>query len=298
MIRLELDREIQLGDIVAPEEQPACGFTAEDYAQVLADLLPWGWAWPRDPRSVLMRVFAGLAVEYSRVHGRDCALLAESYPGTAVETLTDWERITGLPDDCLPGSNSLQRRRAAVLFKLAMRGGASPDYFIYLAKLLGYNITITEFEDPVKLPFRANENHAGQMLVGWNWRYPFRASLNRAGDRLWDEGYGEYWRYVWQVNAPEVTMLYFRAGQSTAGEPLREWDNDILRCVFSKLKPAHTILLFNFGLPPEPGQPEGHWYRFRASVNRAEDALLYWIPVEPATMPLNRSPVPAMVKET
>jgi uncharacterized protein YmfQ (DUF2313 family) len=213
-MKVELNRDL------VPEEtwQQVCGFTPEDYAQVLADLLPRGWAWPRDPQTVLMRVFAGLAVEYSRVNVRDCDLLAESYPGTAFETLPDWERITGLPDECLPaGDDNLQRRRAAVLFKLAARGGASKEYFIWIASILGFEITITEFQ-------------------------PFRAGRNRAGDRV----YGEDWNYVWRVNAYDYTFVFFRAGRSTASNRLREWGNAILECVLNRLKPAHTILLFGY----------------------------------------------------
>jgi len=218
-LRVELDTgPAATGELIPePEPQAACGFTAEDYAQVLADLLPRGWAWPRDPESVLMRVFAGLAVEYSRVHNRDCDLLREAYPGTASEALADWERITGLPDPCLPAPSSLQGRRRAVLFKLAARGGSSREYFIWLARILGFEITITEFE-------------------------PFRAGRNRAGDRA----HGSDWVYAWRVNAPEVTVFPFRAGQSTAGERLREWGNAVLECVLNRYKPAHTILQFGY----------------------------------------------------
>jgi len=217
-MRIELDTANPLV-LEPPPFQPACGFGPDDYAQVLANLLPRGWAWPRDPATVLMRVFGGLAVEFSRVHGRDCDLLAESYPGTASETLSDWERVTGLPDPCLPfPPNSLQARRRAVLFKLAARGGASKAYFIWLASLLGFPITITEF-------------------------HPFRTGQNRAGDRL----YGQDWAHAWRVNAPEVNVFYFRTGQSTASERLREWGNAVLECVLNRYKPAHTILMFGYG---------------------------------------------------
>jgi uncharacterized protein YmfQ (DUF2313 family) len=213
--RIELDRDL------APELaalQPVCGFTADDYAQVLADLLPRGWAWPRDPRAIVMRVFAGLAVEFSRIHGRDCDLLAEAYPGSAVETLSDWERICGLPDPCTGPLETLQERRLAVLWKLAARGGQSRAYYIAVAARLGFDITITEFD-------------------------VFRASRNRAGDPV----HGADWLWAWRVNVPaDSDIIYFRAGQSTAGERLRSWGSNILECVLRLLKPAHTILLFAY----------------------------------------------------
>ena len=202
----------------AAQHQPACGYTAEDYAQVLSDLLPRGWAWPIDPETILMLVISGLAVEFSRVHARVCDLLTEAYPGTALETLSDWERVTGLPDDCLPANDSLTARRQAVLLKLAARGGASKEYFIRLMAALGFRITITEFE-------------------------PFRTGQNRATHRL----YGQNWMYAWRITAPQETVTPFRVGQNTAGDRLRTWGNAVIECILNRLKPAHTILQFGFG---------------------------------------------------
>lgn len=212
-MRLELDR----APLGPPPAQPVCGFTQDDYAQLLADLLPRGWAWPRDPESVLMRTWAGLAGEFARLHARDCDLLREAYPGTALETLPDWERVCGLPDPCTGPLETLQQRRAAVLAKLASRGGQSRAYYIAVALAAGYRITIEEFRQ-------------------------FRAGRNRAGDRV----YGEDWLYAWRVTAAETTMVYFRAGQSAAGERLRVWGNRVLECLLGALKPAHTILLFAY----------------------------------------------------
>jgi uncharacterized protein YmfQ (DUF2313 family) len=222
-MRVELARDI----IPEREPQPVCGFTSEDYAQFVADLLPTGWAWPRDPDTVLMRTFAGLAVEFARVHRRDCDLLNESYPGSALETLSDWERVCGLPDPCIePPLTGLQERRAVVLAKLATRGGQSRAYYIAVAKALGFDISITEF-------------------------FAFRAGRNRAGDPV----NGIDWLYTWRITAALYTLWKFRAGRSTAGEALRRWGNRMLECVIDPLKPAHTILQFAYriGVPWDGG---------------------------------------------
>jgi uncharacterized protein YmfQ (DUF2313 family) len=219
-MRVALDRAAPGMRHAGAEREPqlVCGFTAEDYAQLLADLLPRGWAWPRDPDTVLMRTFAGLAAEFARIHGRDCDLLTESYPGTALETLTDWERLCGLPDPCVaPPLTTLQERRAAVLARLASRGGQSRAYYIAVAAALGFDITITEF-------------------------FAFRTGQNRAGDPV----NGVAWCYTWRINAAEWTVWSFRAGLSTAGEALRRWGNQRLVCAIEPLKPAHTILQFAY----------------------------------------------------
>jgi uncharacterized protein YmfQ (DUF2313 family) len=201
------------------ERQPVCGFSPADYAQAIADLLPWGWAWSRDPNSVLMRTIEGLAVEYARVHQRDCDLLAESYPGTALETLTDWERICGLPDPCTGPLDTIQERRLAILAKLAARGGQSRQYFIDIAAAIGFTITIDEFN-----AFRVGQNRTSQPLYGEEWMF--------------------YWRVTsWEQNQK---IIAFRVGQSATRERLRSWGNDMLECLIRGYMPAHTVVQFAY----------------------------------------------------
>jgi uncharacterized protein YmfQ (DUF2313 family) len=166
-----------------------------------------------------MRVIGGLAAEFARVHSRDCDLLAESYPGTALETLTDWERICGLPDPCTGTLGTIQERRAAILVKLASRGGQSRQYFIDIAAALGFQISITEYR-------------------------PFRVGYGRTSLPLFDSE----WQFYWRVTSFEQNqkIISFRVGQSATREPLRFWGNDILECLISNLKPAHTIVHFAY----------------------------------------------------
>jgi uncharacterized protein YmfQ (DUF2313 family) len=196
--------------------QTVCGFTGDDYQQVLADLLPRGFAWPRDLSSVIMRTMRGLAEEYARVTARDCDLLAEAYPCGATETLSDWERVTGLPDPCTGPLPTIQQRRLAICGRLAAFGGASEAYFIHLAASLGFQIQIETFD-------------------------PFRASQNRAGQPL----YNEDWAFAWRVIVQGGTAItWFRAGQSAAGEPLADWGHNLLQCEFENYKPAHTVIIW------------------------------------------------------
>jgi uncharacterized protein YmfQ (DUF2313 family) len=53
--------------------------------------------------------------------------------------------------------------------------------------------------------------------------------------------------HLWQVNAHNTNPVWFRAGISTAGEPLEAVINsDVLECVFNELKPAHTTVRFSY----------------------------------------------------
>lgn len=195
-----------------------CGLTAEDFLQAAQDLLPRGRAWPRDPDATLTRYWRAVADEYERVAGRDCDVLDEAFPGTALELLPDWERFLGLPDECRGEPETLQQRRQTVVSKIRAKGGQSPGYIIDVADALGYEISIDEF-------------------------VPFRAGLARAGDRI----HNGAWAFAFSVQAPEETITNFRAGQSAAGEPLRAWGNDDLECEVDRIKPAHTYVLFAYG---------------------------------------------------
>jgi len=142
-------------------------------------------------------------------------VLNEMFADVTYRLLTSYERAYGLtPEDGDP----LQVRRRALLRKMREIGGLSRAYFIGIAASYGIEITIDEF-----MPF----------MCGWN----------RAGDSLAPEEV----IWLWQVNAPETTEYYFRAGESVAGERLGWWMAGILEAIFEELKPAHTKILFTYG---------------------------------------------------
>ncbi len=195
------------------------GMTGDQYGEQLDALLPQGLAWSRDADLRMRELTRGLAEEFARVDARADDLLREVLPNTTVQMLEDWERTAGLPDTCVATAQTLQERRNALLSRLASMGGQSRAFFIELARYLGFEITITEFRQ-------------------------FRAGASRAGEPVCDRA----WLYAWRVNAPSTTIIVFRSGVSAAGEPLRKWGNELLECVFNRVKPAHTVLLFGYGI--------------------------------------------------
>lgn len=53
--------------------------------------------------------------------------------------------------------------------------------------------------------------------------------------------------HTWRITASVSTAIVpFRAGLSTAGEPLRAFGDDALECLFNRIKPAHTAVLFAY----------------------------------------------------
>jgi uncharacterized protein YmfQ (DUF2313 family) len=130
----------------------------DDYAQQLLALLPTGQAWPRDPGSTLVRGIMGLAQYYGFVDGRAADLLErESDPRQTIELLTDWERNWGLPDPCVAEPLTIGDRRTALMQKMTLLGAQSRQFFIDVAKQLGYDITISEYA-----PFMAGVSNVGE----------------------------------------------------------------------------------------------------------------------------------------
>jgi uncharacterized protein YmfQ (DUF2313 family) len=191
-------------------------FGATDYLTQFQRLLPRGRIWHRGWGRVQDADLLTLMPTWSRLHARLNALIGEIFPCSTLELLTEWEATLGLPDPCVGELGSVQQRVRAVCAKFAARGGQSKTYYRQVAAALGFSIEIHEFT-----PFTA----------GWPAGLPV---------------YGESWAHTWSITAVADMVWYFSAGISTAGEPLRIWGNRLLECVFERIKPAHTILLFRY----------------------------------------------------
>ena len=189
--------------------------TEDAYLSQLQALLPPGAAWTREPDAVLTRLLAALACELARVDGRADVLLAECDPRLAIELITDWERVAGLPDTCTGPLATLDERRAAVHARITSAGGQSRAYFIGLAAAVGYAVTITEFRP-------------------WTCEDPCDGPI-----------YDDTWAHTWRVDAPE-TSIRVATCESPVDEPLRSWGNTLLECVVSRFAPAHTVLHFGY----------------------------------------------------
>jgi len=191
--------------------------TTDQYQAQLQALLPAGAAWGRDPDAALTKLIQALADEFSRIDRRADDLTNETDPRATGELLIDWERVAGLPDSCGSSADTTAERRAVLHARVTNIGGQSRQFFINLAERLGYQITITEYRQ-----FTAGST-AGGLLSN--------------GD----------WLHAWTVGAPETAVTEFVAGGGSAGDPLRDWGNDILECAISRLAPAHTTPLFAYG---------------------------------------------------
>jgi uncharacterized protein YmfQ (DUF2313 family) len=214
--------------------------SARDYLDQMIQLLPRGIAWRVAAGSVMEGLLGGLAETAARFEQRACDLQAELDPRTTSEMLAEWEQAYGLPE--CQHQTTLEARRRHLVAKVTSKGGCSKDYFISLARLLGYEIQI--------------EEHPA-----------FRAGM-RCG-----QGCGDRHTHVWTVTIADNQVEYFRAGDR-AGQPLRTWQNRELECFLRKYQPAGSLL--NFGYSSGNCQADqSRITEFRAG-SRAGQAVRSW----------------------
>lgn len=177
------------------------------YARQLKQLLPPGKLWNLEPDSGLSKFLLGISEELARVDSRGLALIEESDPRTATETLDDWERMLGLPDeDVLAVPSTTETRRQAIIAKLLKTGGQSRAYYIGLAAACGYTVSIYD-------------GYGAEL---------FRVSRQRVGSRL----LGPTWAHAWKVTV-----------QPPTGPALSHAE---LERILRRVAPAHTVVLFEY----------------------------------------------------
>lgn len=203
--------------------------SASSYADQMRALLPRGRAWLAEQGSVLAGLFSGIAEEFARIDARLGQLLDEADPSTALELLTEWERMAGLPDACLPVTGSITERQRRVARKIAAQGGQSRAFLIDQAAMLGLAVEIEEFR-PLASGFRS-----GSPCYGVDWRFAFRVRVlpfsAETGLRIMTDR--------------------FHSG-SRSGDRLRSFSVSELECVIRRAAPAHVAVMFSYPTEPEP----------------------------------------------
>lgn len=200
--------------------------TLNSYAHALGALMPRGRVWPEGGGPVWAQLIRALAVEFRRIDARALRLIEEADPRTCGETLEDWERVLALPDPCSPANATLAERRDAVVTLLRAEGGSSIAYFVGIAADLGHDITIKEHR-------------------------PFVCGMSACGHQSEPRTMGSpTMRFVWTVTLSTARLRYFRMGYggSRAGEDthLTITRATQIECLFNRLKPAHTTVVFDY----------------------------------------------------
>jgi uncharacterized protein YmfQ (DUF2313 family) len=243
--------------------------SGSDYTEAFLALLPQGQAWPKHaPDSVLAQGVAGLCDYWGFVDGRAADLLErESDPRLTIELLPDWERNWGLPDPCYTAPQTIDERQLALVMRMTMQGAQSRAFFIDVAAMIGYHITISEYRVWVVGLDRCGDSRvygdgSNPMLNEWD-----QPILAPPGDHDISEGELSAWpsfglgppanRFYWTVHVDQAKLVWFRvtSGQCGVDPHLRIGLADDLECLLNRWKPAHTQIIFDYSGLSNPGDP-------------------------------------------
>lgn len=198
-------------------------YSADNYLQMLINLLPRGRAWSRDPDSILYKLMHAFSAELGRIDGRNTDLSIERDTRFTIELLPDHEKDLGLPDECTTLAETIAERRRIANSKLVTDTGLDKQTYIDIAADLGYIITITEFT-------------------------PCWSGMAVSGDPCGDQQNIFYWQVNVIITAETFEdWVYFTCGSSECGDlliyaPLLS----VLECVLNTYKPAWTKMLFTY----------------------------------------------------
>jgi uncharacterized protein YmfQ (DUF2313 family) len=188
-----------------------------------------------------MRLVKGLANIFGYVDGRAADFLEiESDPRTTFEMLDSWETAWGLPDPCFPKTDTIEQRRAILVLKITLLGAQDRNFFIGVAKWLGYDIVISEYS-----PFMCGVSQVGDTrgMKYWNDTPGHHPEIL---DYFWQVG-SEDMRFYWTVHVANMRLTWFRATSGELGVDHHlemEMPEDLI-CLLQRWKPAHTEVIMD-----------------------------------------------------
>jgi uncharacterized protein YmfQ (DUF2313 family) len=192
--------------------------TAVEQTDTLAGYLPNDdlHALKNKDGSNIRKILVGLSTQWNRFRTDINNVYDEYDPNDTVDLITEWETMVGIPDECISNTGTLEERRTNILLKLAGINVTTAKQFENIASILGYDVVVENGVDtsvfPLTLPF---------ILLS-------------------------------EATAPFVIVVTLDASLETEGFPLTfpftlsSGVPDILLCLFNKLKPANTNVIFRY----------------------------------------------------
>ena len=197
----------------------------EQYTDSLARYMPGGDLFESRnvADSTFRKLLRGLSGELFRSNGLIKEYGEQIIPDTTEKFVSEWESALGIPDDCFPGTGTLEERRLHVLIKLASLSVQTQQDFIDLAALFGVIVTIMNGTlhgtFPMKFPtqfFNSSKDARFTLIVMFT---------------LFD---GERFPYLFDA-VLNPTFGAFPFGNSTLA---------LIECLFNKLIPINCDVIF------------------------------------------------------
>jgi uncharacterized protein YmfQ (DUF2313 family) len=166
--------------------------------------------------SQLRKILIGLASEFLRTREQVNYIYDQYDPRATEDMLENWEEMVGIPDDCFSRNATREQRREQVLLKLVGMNATTREQFIKIADILGYNIDVLNGVDystfPLTLPFLLMEDDEKEFII-----------------------------IIKILSEPEAETFPL-----TLPFTLNSDFPEILKCLFEKIKPAHTRIYYQY----------------------------------------------------
>lgn len=162
----------------------------------------------------IFKFIKGCAPELSRVDNMMNAIAFNHFIPQTVSLIEEWEGAVGIPDSCFSNNGTLEERRANVVLKLANMNVQTLADFVNMGVLLGFaDIEVYPLRDrafpPYEVPFIPQSAPES--------RFIFVVEATNA-----------------VPNVPPYDVPFIPGDGS----------GSLLQCVFNKLKPANTTIIF------------------------------------------------------
>jgi uncharacterized protein YmfQ (DUF2313 family) len=192
--------------------------TQEQQTDVIAGYLPNNEIFESKnyPDSNLRKVLLGLALEFTNYRDSINELVQQYFPDETTLFIEDWEQVVGIPDECLPVASTIEERRTNVLLKLAGINATTAQQFTDIAAILGFEIEVTNATDFSTFPYTL------PIVLLTAADLPFTIFVTIIGE--------------------EPTNVFPYTFPFSFSDPIE----DLLRCLFEKLIPAHCQIIFRF----------------------------------------------------
>ena len=164
------------------------------------------------------KLLTGFAIELGREQELLWLLSEQHDISTTTNLIEEWERALGIPDTCFTNTVSLDQRRLQCGIKFAMMNIVTMEDWLTLASALGYNIKISYSTGLMTLPFILP-------FILTDFRTAKFTMLITFLDLAKPENILPF-------------VLPFVLGAK---------DTNLLKCIFSHLKPANVQILYKYG---------------------------------------------------
>lgn len=218
----------------------------DKYTNILHGLLPTGLIWDDlTEDSNLLLLLGVLAFRMEQTVNDSLGVLDDVFPDSNGNFVTDWERVLDLPREGII-DQTFTERVGTVMAWLNISPYSTPAFLIEIARLMGFDITITTAGGVTAVPMMAT---FATTTAGESVTVPTSSGFSYNGqiDFTPLPSTGLLPEQIQINSALQQAPIYWRSGEARSGDRLVEYQsNDALESLLMFFRPAGSELIFNY----------------------------------------------------